>query len=387
MTSSELVRSAALGLALLFASDRAHAQEVDDDVRRVAAEQYNRATATEREGFEDRELGGPGTPFLRRCQQDCLISALASYRTMPSRLAAWRVASCAAGTDAWLLVHLAAEAFRTLEPAGIEEWTHASIDDAERARVRAAVMEARRRVGAVRLSAPPGAQVFWGQPGAPLDLAVGQLPAYDADLQRGPLRAGPVRVGDLLFFPAGARFAAVVGAADGMQQIDLVVAPLDSEGPMTALDASPTPSAAGAPVRGTEDVARAFEELRPQFARCRVAGTATITLDIRSDGTVAGLAIDRELGASRRCVEDVIRTARFPMPGGRGGRIAVPIDFGPARALCRPDRAACGAGTECCGGVCRSSRCWSCTRSGQRCSRTDDRCCPGTVCSATGVCR
>lgn len=239
MTSSSWCVRASVTLALLclvFAGVRVIAQ--DDDARARAVESYNQATSIEREGFEDR-VGGPGSAFLRNCQRDCVVHALSSYHSIPSKLAAWRVISCASGIEAWLLTQLAVDAFATLEPAGIAAWTHPSLGPEEIERVRAAAQTARQRVGAVRWNVGASAEVFWGEPGPPLELARGALPDFDTDLHRGPLRDGPVRVGDLLLMPAGTRFSAALGTNGALRRIDLPISPLAAGSPRDALAGSP----------------------------------------------------------------------------------------------------------------------------------------------------
>lgn len=238
MTSSSRSVRASVTLALLclaFAGVPVTAQ--DDDARARAMESYNQATSIEREGFEDR-VGGPGSAFLRNCQRDCVVHGLSSYRSMPSRLAAWRVVSCASGIEAWLLTQLAVDAFATLEPPGIAAWTHPSLGPEEIGRVRAAAQTARERVGAVRWNVEASAEVFWGHPGPPLELARGALPDFDADLRRGPLRDGPVRVGDVLLLPAGTRFSAAVGTNAGLRRLDMTIPPLAAGPPSLAADGS-----------------------------------------------------------------------------------------------------------------------------------------------------
>lgn len=230
MMSSSEVAACAIGLMLVLSSAPAAAQQFDEDQRGIALEQYNTATAIEREAFEDRR-GGPGSDLLRRAHRDCALVALASYHTMPTKLAAWRVVSCAVGDENWLLVVLATIAFATEEPLGIAGWSHPSFAETEVVRVRAAAAAAPLHVGAVRLTIPPGAEVFWGPHGPPLELSAPRaLPPSDADLRAGAVRRGPVRVGDLFIMPAGARFAAVVTQGAAVERIDVTVRALTDGG-------------------------------------------------------------------------------------------------------------------------------------------------------------
>lgn len=235
--------SAAVGTMCIFAQVSTAVAQTDGPGAASAVDAYNTATDVEREGFENR-LGGAGSEYLHRCQRDCLISALASYHSMPSKLAAWRVVSCAAGVENWLLVQLAALSFATLEPAGISGWTHPSFSEAEVARVRAAAEAAPRHVGVVRLAIPAGTEVFWGQPGPPVDLSTSfGLPAYDADLDAGAFRAGPLQVGDMLFMPVGTAFSAVLSRTGEVRRVDVQVRALADGGPQVAEPSASAPSA------------------------------------------------------------------------------------------------------------------------------------------------
>ena len=281
------------GGAASLAAAQAPDQEPDRGRQDSAISAYASATETEQQGFNAHHGGGPGTELLRVSQQNCLAFALGSYQTLPRKLAAWRIVSCAAGIDAWLLVYLAVQGLRSLEPLGIEGWAPQGqwrVSPEEIARVRAAAADASRHIGAVRL--PAGAR-SWPASGAPLVLAAGALPPGDVDLSRGPMRVGPVQVGDVVYMPVGAAFSVIVTTPSGPQEFRASVRPLAEGGPQTA-EVVPPPVVVAPVVDLTpetttlESVNEALAALQPLLDRCAQSSpiTAMIEMTINSTGDV-----------------------------------------------------------------------------------------------------
>lgn len=300
-----------------------------------AVDQYNEATGVEREGFEDR-LGGPGSEYLRRSQRDCLVFALASYSHTRSRLAAWRIVSCASGAEYWLLAQLAADAFRTIEPAGIDGWSHPSFPEAEVHRVREAARTAARRVGSIQLEIPEGAQAFWAA-AQPAELAPGALPPPETNFSRGVFHDGPVRVGSLLYGLVGQRISLMIRLADGStRSVDDTFTPLAADtsnsAPLAqAIDARPNPPAselrprstttrATPPVRLLEEptrneLLRAIQSILPDLARCRRERDGqAISIRFTFDGVSGSVVNASPMGsldaATAACISQAARGAQ-----------------------------------------------------------------------------
>jgi hypothetical protein len=326
------------------AQAQASRRDRDRELRRLANGSYDLATRTERDGFEDHAHGGgPGTELLRLSQQDCVPLALSSYQTLPSRLAAWRTVSCASGIGAWLVVYFAEQALRSLDPAGIEGWAPggtASVSPEEVARVRNAVADASRHIGAVRL--PTGA-LSWPASGAPLVLEAGALPPGDVDLSRGPMRVGPVQVGDLVYMPVGAAFSVIVTTPSGPQEFRATVRALAEGGPQTA-EIVPPPVVVAPVVDLTpetttvEAVDEALAALQPLLDRCAQSSpvTAMIEMTINSTGDVRE-AHPLAPSSGANCLAQVVLTQLVMPPFRRVAQsITVRVQAEPAAAALPP---------------------------------------------------
>lgn len=78
---------------------------------------------------------------------ECLRYGLMSFNLSPSKLAAWRVASCGIGTDRWAIVLLAEAATRRHFGVSLEEYEHPTFSKKEVERVREGISTARYRAG------------------------------------------------------------------------------------------------------------------------------------------------------------------------------------------------------------------------------------------------
>lgn len=293
-------------LAFLLLASTASAQ------RELAVEAYNRATRIEREGLEisDRDAG---SQHLRRAQQDCLVSALASFAAMRSKLAAWRVLSCAAGTDNWLLAYLAAEAFLALDSSGVAGWSHPSFTEEETSRVRAAAVRAQREVGSISIPVPTGGVIEWGAPRRPLVLAEGALPNFDTDTRDGPARRGPIQIGSTYYMPAGTRVTAVVRVPGGRERrVDTIVNRLND----TMVTPTPTMSAERAEVREVptrSEISRALSRVRGQVELCLDPSVLAMTTVIfrGADGSAAEVRAQGVSVEVERCIGREVREVRL----------------------------------------------------------------------------
>jgi hypothetical protein len=88
--------------------------------------------------------------------------------------------------------------------------------------------------------------------------------------------------------------------------------------PQASQAAKPAPAPAGLPVAPTrDDVIKAMSVLVPAIRGCAqgLSGLATVTLVVRNDGRVESASLSGapfEGTASGRCMEGVVRRARFP---------------------------------------------------------------------------
>jgi hypothetical protein len=268
---------------------------------------YNDATRLEVAGF-DHEEGGPGSAVLRMAQRDCTVPARQSFTFDRSRLAAWRLLSCAAGIESWIMAHLAVEAFRALQlPQSIEEWTHARIDEEERARVREAIDVLPFRVGAVRIDVE-GARLIWAAGRAPLAVPEGGVPRFDVDPEAGVLLDGPVRVGDLLYLPAGGTLSVTVSANGALSAVSVIVRPLGMGGPMSLLEAL-------LPIELPEAGARAaFAEANDALEAC-VVEPVGVRVVVGPDGAVRAVSLTGRVAsdaAVTRCVSRALASVTTP---------------------------------------------------------------------------
>lgn len=390
MTSSECTRALGVTLAALVASAwfavpaRAQLEPRHVDL-------YNQATELYRRALRAPELSDQRADAA----EQCLDLAVESFNIEPSRLAAWRAAACSYEAAEPLTAWVAFLAFEALEPGGVARWTHGSISEAELERVRDWRRGINHLVGGLRLTgavAPTG----WLQAAGPIPPPILVEPGR---LRRIPFD-GMVQLGDVLYARALVTVRAVLPEATAG------AGPRESELRFPTLNAGIRDLDLSIPERlSSADVDRVIAELRPRLDGCGVSsGTVDAEFTIRGDGTVANVGgTSHALSGTRSaigCVWGSLRAATFPR--FRAGTIAVSvtIDFraspppeddevipSPYQPTCRPDGASCGSPRDCCGGLCRSTRCWSCTAAGGRCSRTDDQCCVGTRCDPTGSCR
>lgn len=355
MSSSDRLRAVTvlLGVALLPASGAAQdagrgspyepgrAGE-DRAVVERAMRLYNQATRMEEEALA---AGAGADADITNELAACTAVARESFDLRPSKMAAWRVASCASGAAAPVSAWLAFRAFEALEPAGLLAWRPpSSFDVPEVTRVHAAFGRVEREVGGVLIRVVPAdARIEWDG-GAPEAVHGHSVPA---------LRRQLVEHDGVVYAALDTAFSVTV-AADGYRPetravrfrplrngVEELVITLDREVPapaaappvVQATESLPPRSGAGRPSRDIE----ANPSRGGGGSSLRVIGWGTAGLGVAAAGVGAvlwGLANGIESDLDRKCPDHDACDPDLRGDYDRGrtfttvGNVAVPVGVG-----------------------------------------------------------